>query len=64
MKTRGLRITELQELFSQWPDGKVDWLVANRHTVSYATPDAERKLGIGLGQNATEHPLVRKALMN
>ncbi|MDP4159058.1 MAG: sensor domain-containing diguanylate cyclase [Bacillota bacterium] len=64
MRTRGLRITELQELFSQWPNGKVDWLVANRETVIYASPDAERKLGIGLEQQVTKHPFVRKALMS
>jgi len=62
MKTRGLRITELQEIFSQWPNGKVDWLVANRNTVIYATPDAERKMGIGTGQHVAEHPFVNKAL--
>ena len=64
MKTRGLKITELQELFSQWPNDKVDWLVANRDTVIFASPDAERKLGLGSGQHVAEHPFVRKALMS
>lgn len=64
MKTKGLRVTELQELFSQWPNSKVDWFMANRNGVIYASPDAERKMGIGLGQHVAEHPFVRKALVS
>lgn len=64
MKTKGLRITELQELFSQWPNSKVDWFVVNRNGVIYASPDAERKMGIRLGQHVAEHPFVRKVLMS
>jgi len=64
MKTKGLRITEIQELFSHWPNSKVDWFVVNRNGINYASPDAERNLGIGLGQHVAEHPFVRKALMS
>ncbi len=58
----GLRLTELEEIFSQWPNNKVYWLVANKTSVIYASPDAERKLGIQFGQQVMEHPLMRKAL--
>ncbi|HBW35711.1 sensor domain-containing diguanylate cyclase [Desulfosporosinus sp. BICA1-9] len=64
MQTRGLRITELQELFSQWPNGPVDWLVANRDKLIYASPDAELKLGLRSGQHVAKHPFVRKAVMS
>jgi len=60
----GLRLTELEGIFSQWPNSKVYWLVANKNIVIYASPDAQRKLGIGTGQQVMEHPLMRKALMS
>lgn len=63
MKQMGLRITELEKIFSQWPNNKVYWLVANKNNVIYASPDAKRKLGIGFEQHVMEHPLIRKALM-
>ena len=60
----GLKISVLRELFSQWPKDKVDWLVADRNTVIYASPGAERKFGVGFGQPVTEHPFLHKALMS
>jgi diguanylate cyclase (GGDEF)-like protein len=59
----GLRITEFEEIFSKWPNSKVYWLVANRNTVIYASPDAQRKLGIGFGYPVMEHPIMCKALI-
>ena len=64
MNPMGLRLTELEGIFSQWPNSKVYWLVANKNIVIYASPDAQRKLGIGTGQQVMEHPLMRKALMS
>ncbi|MTI84853.1 MAG: GGDEF domain-containing protein [Firmicutes bacterium] len=64
MKPMGLRLTELEQIFSQWPNSKVYWLVANKNTVIYASPDAQRKLGIGFGQPVMEHSLMRKALIS
>lgn len=64
MKQMGLKISELRDLFSLWPKSKVYWLVANHNTLIDASPDAERKLGIGFGQQVTEHPLIHKAFIS
>ena len=59
-----LKVSELRDLFSLWPNGKVAWLVANWATVVFASPGAEQKLGLGFGQPVVDQPLLRKVLMS
>ncbi|MFZ5945975.1 MAG: sensor domain-containing diguanylate cyclase [Bacillota bacterium] len=64
MKSIQIMIDRLREIFPQWPNSKIYWLITNPNKVIYASSDAQQRLGLVSGEQVMKHPIINKAFMS